>query len=174
MGQHTIESVANELHKAITEETDKKLETQIGLQAICILGNYQTHEQKMVLIAQQLCDLNYPATLIKKIPDGVLPDFEKEKKIIEKASCIVLIDTDKGGAVGESTFMIENGSLLEKAVLLVPNTVNEDTFFCTKKHYVYYSRKVRYQEDHLVETAVKAAKQLSHNLALKVLRENKL
>ncbi len=174
MAQPTIDSVANELYKSITEEGEKKLEAQVGLQKLCILGNYQTHETQMTKIAEMLCNKNYPATLIKRVPGGFLPDFEKERKLIEKAAGIVIIDTDRGGAVGESTYLIQSRNLLDKAVLLVPDSIKDDVFFCTKRHYVYYQRKVKYAENSLVDTAVMAAIQLSHNLAIKELQEKEI
>ena len=171
MSGHTIDSVAEQLHSEITKDEEKRLETQIGLQRICVLGNHQEHGKEMLAIATKLCKKNYPATIIKKIPGGVLPDFEKESKILDRAELLLVIDSDKGGLVGESTYLLQNSGRIRKSVLLVPDSVSDDDFFCTKKHYVYYISKHRYSTEKLVRTAVLVAMQASHNLAVNEIRK---
>lgn len=171
MPEHSIESVALELLKEINQSYGK-LEAQIGLQKICILGNHEEHGFEMKKIATKLCEKNYPATIVQKVPDSALPDFEKEKPILQKASLLVVIDNDHGGVVCESTYLIQNHQLLEKAILLISESLPDNKFFATQNHYVYYPCKIKYPKNNLVETAIMAAIQASHRLALKTLAKD--
>lgn len=167
----TIESVALELLDELAQDS-KNLQSQIGLQRICILGNHRTSGYPMEQIASKLNGDNYPATLIKRIPDRTqmpLPDFEKEVAVLQKAHVIVIIDADNGGVVGECAFLMQNPGLLERTLLLVPRAVPMDSLLSVTNHYVYFPTKVTYGPENLVETGVRAAKQASHRLALKKL-----
>ncbi len=167
----TIESVALELLDELAEDS-KNLQSQIGLQRICILGNHQKSGEAMEQIARQLNAENYPSTLIRRIPDQAqmpIPDFEKEVAILQKAHVIVIIDADNGGVVGECAFLMQNPGLLDRAVLMIPLGVDVDSFFSVTNHHVYFPTKVTYGPENLVEIGVKAAKQASHRLALKKL-----
>ena len=164
---YTVDNVALELIKEISESDAARLKTLIGLQKICVFGNYEKNEKEISTIAESLCSADYPATFLKKIPKTILlPDFEIEKAAIDKASVLVVIDSNKGGLVSESTYLMDNPELMEKSILLVPENTHCDTLYSTEKHYVYYHSKIQYKEENLVEIAIKAAKQASHRLAL--------
>jgi hypothetical protein len=163
----SIDSVALDLFNEINENELTKLETQIGLQKICILGNHEKYLDKMKEIAKKLCDEDYPATIIDKIPEHcLLSDFQKEALILNKSSLILIIDSSVGGVVSESTYLLQNKSFVEKSILLITEGIDEADFFCTKKHYVYYPNKIKYSEEKLVEISIKAIKQATHRLAL--------
>src|SRR3989344_5942021 len=134
----TIDSVALELYGEIAESDDKKLEAQIGLQKIVILGNYEAHGQQIEKIATALCDDDYPATFLKRLPKQMIfTDFETEKTMLKKADLLVIIDHHKGGVVSESTYLMDNPALLSKAILLVPEVLADELLFDTRNHYVY-------------------------------------
>ncbi|MBI2445821.1 hypothetical protein HYV43_05520 [Candidatus Micrarchaeota archaeon] len=167
----SIESVALELLDELAEDS-KKLQSQIGLQRICILGNHSKSAQAMEQMADRLNAGNYPATLIRRIPDSAqmpLPDFEKEVAVLQKAHVIVIIDADNGGVVGECAFLMQNPDLLERTVLMVPDAIDADSLLSVTNHYVYFPTKITYVPENLVEIGVKAAKQASHRLALRKL-----
>ncbi|MFA6989814.1 MAG: hypothetical protein WC197_07075 [Candidatus Gastranaerophilaceae bacterium] len=169
---HTIDSVALELFQDITENDDKKMEVHVGQQKICVLGNYAECKTEMNAIAKGLCDANYPATNLDKLPNKTtIPDLELEKRAMEKVELILIIDSDKGGVVSESTLLMENKHLMQKSVLFVPDTIPTDDLYSVKNHYVYYPTKVLYNRGNLVDLAISVAKQVSHRLALQKLSE---
>ena len=164
---YTVDSVALELLKEISESDASRLKTLIGLQKICIFGNYEKNEKEISMIAESLCSADYPATFLKKIPKKtLLPDFEIEKAAIEKSSVLVVIDGDKGGVVSESTYLMDNPKFMAKSILLISENLHCHTLYSTENHYVYYHDKIPYKEGNLVEIAIKAAKQASHRMAL--------
>lgn len=164
--KYTVDSVALELIKD-SKSDDVRLKNLIGLQTICIFGNYEKNEKEMGFIAESLCSSDYPATFLKKIPKSMaLPDFEIEKVAITKASILVVIDSNVGGLVSESTLLMDNPQLMRKSILLVPESMPCDTLYSTEEHYVYYPSKIPYNDENLIEIATKAAIQASHRLAL--------
>ncbi|MBI3588705.1 hypothetical protein HY995_00650 [Candidatus Micrarchaeota archaeon] len=166
-GELNIHSVALEFLDDLTDNDISRVEAQIGIQKICILGNHENFGSEMEEIASRLCEENYPATVIKVIPDSkFLTDFQKEVSVMRKASVILVIDTDKGGAVSESTFLIQNRDMVEKAILLVSDGIPQETLYGLKRHYLYYPFKVIYSGKNVIELAVMAVKQQSHRLAL--------
>ncbi len=173
---YTVDSVALELIEEISESDATRLKTLIGLQKICVFGNYEKNEKEITEVAESLCSTDYPATFLKKLPKKtVLPDFEIEKAAIEKASVLVVIDSDKGGVVSESTYLMDNPKYMEKSILLIPEIMPGNTLYSTENHYVYYPSKIPYTQENLVEIAIKAAKQASHRLALyRIFREKEV
>lgn len=161
--------------KFLSEMKDKsqKIEVQIGLQTICVLGNHEEHLKEMEQIVKSLKDSNYPAVHLKGIPQEVkLSDYLVEKTVIKKSSVILVIDNPKGGVVGECTYIMENPELADKTIMLVPEDIHEDDIFSLVKHYLHFPVKVRFNKAELVNIAVKAAKQATHRLAERVITKN--
>ena len=158
---------------AAMREQSNRVEIQIGLQTICVLGNHENRLSEIKQIADTLNADNYPTVYLKGLDttDLSLPDFECERIAISKADLLLIIDDYRGGTVSECTYIMGNHAFLSKSILMVEEEVSEEDFFSTEKHYCFFPRKVRFNNPKLVDITVKAAKQAMHGLAQKALTQ---
>lgn len=146
----------------------KKIELKVGFQPIYIFGHHGSHLKEMEEIRDRLKEeYTLPVKLVKEHPDSDhLPDFEKEKAIIEQCGVLVFLDAEKGGVVGETTYLLDKPHILEKSLLLVSKE-NEDKLLSTKLHYLYFPSKIVYKgSEDLIEKGVEATRQATYRLAI--------
>jgi len=162
-----IDEIAHRVMDAVLEDKSKQFEIQLANQSIYVLGSHDTQRPEMNAIVEALRKRKFPARLVKEHRDRqFLPDFEKEKVIIESAAVLVVLDGKIGAVVGESAYLMHCSENQHKCVLMVPEE-NKERILSTKEHYLYYPAKIVYKDSkELVDLAVKAAIQTSYRLAV--------
>ncbi|MDD5148142.1 MAG: hypothetical protein PHH08_01625 [Candidatus ainarchaeum sp.] len=90
-----------------------------------------------------------------------MPDFEKEKIILENGGIFLILDGNVGAVVGESAHLMGCLKLLDKCILMVAKE-NKDKILSRKLHYLYYPVKHIYEtQEELVNIASYAAVQMA-------------
>lgn len=165
---YSIEQRAHAFVSKNLKNRAKRIELQVYLQPIYIFGHHASQLKEMKKIRDRLKKkYKLPAMLVKDQPDSKhLPDFEKEKAIIDKCGVLIFLDAEKGGVVGETTYLLDKPKILQRSLLLVAKE-NEPNTLSTQLHYLYFPTKVIYNDKvELVEKGVEAARQMTYRLAI--------
>jgi hypothetical protein len=162
-----LDEIAHRVIDDILDDKSKQFEIQMANQPIYVLGSHDTQKEEMDSIVKKLVERKFPAKLVREHKDRpFLPDFEKEKVVIESASVLVVLDGKIGAVVGESAYLMHCSENQHKCVLLVPEE-NKEKILSTKEHYLYYPTKIVYRnKNELVDLAVDGAIQTSFRLAI--------
>lgn len=163
----TIDEITHKVMEQVLEDKAKQIEIQVANQPIYVLGCHETQGKEMEAIVEKLKADKFPAKLVKEHVDKVfLPDFEKEKVVIETAGVLVILDGKIGAVVGESAFLMHCSENQHKCILLVSEE-NKERILSTKEHYLYYPNKIVYSNNsELVDLAVQGTIQTTYRLAI--------
>lgn len=170
MGEIEKKDIDVSAHNVLDDLLDSK-NKQIELLAttipIYILGHHKTQLKEMQSIQEKIKAAKFEAKLVVEHEDrDFLPDFEKEKVILEHGGIIVILDGKIGAVVGESAYLMSCSELLTKCILMVPKE-NKDKILSRKEHYLYYLIKYVYESiEELVNAAAGLAIQMAHLWAI--------
>lgn len=124
----SIDEIAHKVIDSVLTDKDKQIELQVAAQPIYILGHHKTQRGEMEKIRNELKRRRFPAKLVKEHSNKkFLPDFEKEKIVLEKAGVLVILDGRIGAVVGESTYLMHCQEHQHKCILMV-NEKNKDKY----------------------------------------------